>query len=156
MAFNNSNFIRYGITVIRLLLGTLKSKATMKCFLIWILVFSSTVMADDCSFEQVSDNYRVENAASDASNVYKSGTLYFIGVANSFAPTRPGFEHLDLTACLVLKTEWKTLWVGADSGSCVNQLALERLAIQYARVFNEALIEHAKSSANYECVADLI
>lgn len=81
--------------------------------------------------------------------------MSFIAVANGLGPARPGFEHIQMTACIILKTRWDVLWFGADSGNCSVQIELEKHAIAYSRIFNEEMLELAKHSKNYNCANDL-
>ncbi|MBB1396938.1 MULTISPECIES: hypothetical protein [Alteromonadales] len=127
----------------------------MKIFVFFIIMFSDFVIADDCSFANVSNEYVIENAEIDAKYSFESKGVSFIAVANGFGPTRPGFEHINMSACLMIKTKWDILWVGADSGVCPQQKKLELHAISYSRLFNEKMIQLAKLSKKYDCATEL-
>ena len=120
----------------------------MKIVILFIFLFSSLVFADDCSFEHLRNDFITESAEIDAKQSFETKGVSFIAVANGLGPARPGFEHIQMTACIILKTRWDVLWVSADSGNCSAQIELEKHAIAYSRIFNEEMLELAKHSKN--------
>ena len=127
----------------------------MKIVILFLFLFSPLVFADDCSFEHLRNDFITESAEIDAKQSFETKGVYFIAVANGLGPARPGFEHIQMTACIILKTRWDVLWVGADNGNCSAQIELEKHAIAYSRIFNEEMLELAKHSKNYNCANDL-
>jgi len=130
-------------------------KDLMKIVILFIFLFSSLIFADDCSFEHLRNDFITESAEIDAKQSFETKGVSFIAVANGLGPARPGFEHIQMTACIILKTRWDVLWLGADSGNCSAQIELEKQAIAYSRIFNEEMLELAKHSKNYNCANDL-
>ena len=126
----------------------------MKIVILFIFLFSPSVFADDCSFEHIRNDFITESAEIDAKQSFETKGVSFIAVANGLGPARPGFEHIQMTACIILKTRWDVLWVGADSGNCSAQIELEKHAIAYSRIFNEEMLELTKHSKNYNCAND--
>ena len=122
---------------------------------IFLFLFSPLVFADDCSFEHLLNDFITESAEIDAKQSFEAKGVSFIAVANGLGPARPGFEHIQMTACIILKTRWDVLWVGADNGICSAQIELEKHAIAYSRIFNEEMLELAKHSKTYNCANDL-
>jgi len=122
---------------------------------IFLFLFSPLVFADDCSFEHLRNDFITESAEIDAKQSFEAKGVSFIAVANGLGPARPGFEHIQMTACIILKTRWDVLWVGADNGNCSAQIELEKHAIAYSRIFNEEMLELAKHSKTYNCANDL-
>jgi hypothetical protein len=127
----------------------------MKIVILFIFLFFPSVFADDCSFEHLRNDFITESAEIVAKQSFETKGVSFIAVANGLGPARPGFEHIKMTACIILKTRWDVLWVGADSGNCSAQIELEKHAIAYSRIFNEEMLELAKHSKNYNCANDL-
>jgi hypothetical protein len=127
----------------------------MKIVILFLFLFSPLVFADDCSFEHLRNDFITESAEIDAKQSFETKGVSFIAVANGLGPARPGFEHIQMTACIILKTRWDVLWVGADSGNCSAQIELEKQAIAYSRIFNVEMLELTKHSKNYICAKDL-
>jgi len=127
----------------------------MKIVILFIFLFSPLVFADDCSFEHLRNDFITESAVIDAKQSFETKGVSFIAVANGLGPARPGFEHIQMTACIILKTRWDVLWVGADSGNCSAQIELEKQAIAYSRIFNVEMLELTKHSKKYICANDL-
>ena len=127
----------------------------MKIVILFIFLFFPSVFADDCSFEHLRNDFITESAEIVAKQSFETKGVSFIAIANGLVPARPGFEHIQMTACIILKTRWDVLWVGADSGNCSAQIELEKQAIAYSRIFNEEMLELAKHSKNYNCANDL-
>ena len=120
-----------------------------------LILFASTVSAD-CSFENQRELYRPELAEQDAAVSFNKNNVRFIAVANGFAPTRAGFENINLTRCLILDTSWTMLWVGGDSNRCKDHSELNEQALNYASRFNNKMLELASKSDSYLCKADLL
>ncbi|MBB1436519.1 hypothetical protein H5201_19910 [Pseudoalteromonas sp. SG43-6] len=127
----------------------------MRVLAIISLLIPFFAFGSDCSFEEKSKNFVVENAAKDAKHKHTKSGVVFIAVSNGFVPTRPAFKNISMTRCLILKTEWDILWVGSDSMVCKNHDKLESKAISYALSFNRKMIELAKSSKSYRCASEL-
>jgi len=127
----------------------------MKIVVLFIILFSDFVLADDCSFAQIRNDFIIESAEIDAKYSFEAKGVSFIAVANGLIPARPAFEHINMSACLIVKTKWDVLWVGADSSICPAQKELELHAISYSRVFNEKMIQLAKLSKKYDCATEL-
>ncbi|KTD98218.1 hypothetical protein [Pseudoalteromonas sp. H71] len=127
----------------------------MKVAIPFISLFSPLVLASDCSFEHLRNDFVIKRAGADAKQSFKAKGFSFIAVANGLAPARPGFEHIHMSACIILKTKWDVLWVGSDTSNCSAYIELEEHAIAYSRVFNEKMIGLAKLSEKYICANDL-
>ncbi|KZN54254.1 hypothetical protein N474_18050 [Pseudoalteromonas luteoviolacea CPMOR-2] len=107
----------------------------------------NSTMAADCD----STLYDVSQAADTAKLYYTQQGVGFIAVADGIGPTRPAFEQITMSKCLVLETPWQMIWVGADSQSCPNQAKLEAKALDYARKFNQKMLKLARNDANFKC-----
>ncbi len=129
-------------------------KVYIQPIIVFLLLFSNIIIAD-CSFENEKYEYTISNAKMDAESSFKKDEVKFIGVANGIGPSRPGFELIKMTKCIMLDTKWKLLWVGGDSKTCKDHKDLENKAIKYAKLFNQTMIKLAKSSESYECAGEL-
>ena len=67
---------------------------------IFLFLFSPLVFADDCSFEHLRNDFITESAEIDAKQSFETKGVSFIAVANGLGPARPGFEHIQMTACI--------------------------------------------------------
>ena len=120
-------------------------------FIFWF----SSASGNDCSFEDKHDQYDPERAVTDAETAAEEGQFRFIGVADGMVPSRPGFEGLPMSRCLMLEVQWEMLWVGADSTSCKNGNYLKRKATEYAKLFNTAMLALAAADPSFRCATDV-
>lgn len=120
--------------------------------LLLILTLSSIAFGSECSFENDVKTYQVSLAKQDAAKSYAQIGVNFIAVANGLAPSRPGFENIRLSKCLLLDTQWKIFWVGADTEVCEDHDGLTAHASHYALNFNKQMLKLAQLSNEYQCV----
>ena len=122
-----------------------------------ITAIQSTILAqgNECSFESVVKEFDPDDAERDADESYTRGEFFFYGVADGIGPSRPGFDDVVLTKCLLADSEWKMLWVGGDSASCEGGAALTQRATRYAKLFNRKMIQLLKSEPKFACPIDL-
>lgn len=99
---------------------SMKGPCATSLLILTFIFGSNSAFGDDCSIAQIHDQYDPEQAMLDAQAAAKDGQFRFIGVADGIGPSRPGFEGVQLTKCLMLDAEWEMLWVGADSTFCKN------------------------------------
>ncbi|WP_353410155.1 hypothetical protein [Arenicella sp. 4NH20-0111] len=122
----------------------------------FILLFSSSARSS-CDFEFVIDQFKVENAKSDAKNSFKpNGKNKAYGVANGIGPERPGIDSLvidtNMLICYMDAFEWELLWVGGDVlGTCNDRKSTESHALAYAKAYNEELIRLLKANNQDVC-----
>ncbi|OBT04031.1 hypothetical protein A9267_19070 [Shewanella sp. UCD-FRSSP16_17] len=127
----------------------------MRKFILVLIVWSNIASADDCRFESEQARYDVSNASKDAELTFDKSGVSFISVANGIAPARPAFDDIEMTVCVVLETEWETLWVGADSSVCGASSDLITKAFSYAEAFNKRMLNLAATSESYKCADEL-
>ncbi|MEZ9821982.1 hypothetical protein AB4238_15380 [Shewanella sp. 10N.286.45.A1] len=131
----------------------------MRKFILVLIVWSNIASADDCRFESEQARYDVSNASKDAELTFDKSGVSFISVANGIAPTRPAFDDIEMTVCVVLETKWETLWetlwVGVDSSVCGPSSDLITKAFSYAEVFNKRMLNLAATSESYKCADEL-
>ena len=127
-----------------------------KLSILLFILFHSTILSANCSFEKNAHLYKKEFAVRDATKKFIENRTVIYVVADGFGPSRPGLQSkTKITGCL-LNEFWEkqvVLWTGADViGSCENQtLAIER-ATEYALTHNEHLISLFKTSG-HKCFA---
>ncbi|GMM86733.1 hypothetical protein [Pseudoalteromonas sp. MTN2-4] len=127
----------------------------MKLFNAVILFLVSFFASANCDFEVKMKHYDPKLAEQHALEEFKQNRVHFFAVANGFGPSRPGFEKIQISKCLVLDTHWKVLWVGADSEFCNNHKALELQALDYSTKFNKKMLSLASDSKSYQCGKEL-
>lgn len=128
---------------------------SMRILILVLIAWSSIAYADDCRFESEQARYDVNNASEDADLTFDKSGVSFISVANGIAPARPAFDDIEMTVCVVLETNWETLWVGADSSVCGSSNDLITKAFSYAEAFNKRMLELASTSESYKCADEL-
>ena len=133
----------------------MKPGITLSILLLAVAFFSTVADADDCSFSDIQESFSPSEAKAHAQSAFHDGDPKFYGVADGVGPSRPGFQDIGLTRCLMLDAKWEMLWVGADSTACEDGAALRRKAIEYAELFNMEMLNLLSKDASFICASDL-
>ena len=112
-------------------------------------------LGDDCSFADGHEQFDPDQAEADAHASADDGDFKFFGVADGIGPSRPGFEGVQLTKCLIADAKWEMLWVGADASTCEDSEILMQKATRYAKLFNTEMLKLVAENPSFVCSDDL-